>query len=78
MEGDRWFSPPQAMSNLIRWTPLTLGSSAFCCVRAGQEGDVPECHRHRLAVQVEDRSKLRACGGFYGAGLVDVTRDTDF
>ena len=26
------------VSNLIRWTPLTLGSSTFCCVRAGQEG----------------------------------------
>ena len=45
-----------AVSNLIRWTPLTLGSSAFCCVRVGQEGDVPECHRHRLPVQVEEKS----------------------
>ena len=54
-----------AVSNLIRWTLLTLGLSAFCCVRAGQEGDVPESRRHRLAVQVENRSQLRACDGFF-------------
>ena len=26
----------------------------------------------------ENRSKIGACGGFYGAGLGDVTRNTDF
>ena len=67
MEGDRWFSPPQAVSDLIRWTPLTLGSSAFCCVRVGQEGDVPESRRHRLAVQVELGVFSEVCGHFYVA-----------
>jgi hypothetical protein len=70
VEGDRWFSPPQAVSDLIRWTPLTLGSSAFCCVRVGQEGDVPESRRHRLAVQVELGVFSEVCGHLYvAAGL---------
>eukprot|EP01044_Picomonas_judraskeda_P021267 COSAG03_NODE_4962_length_1378_cov_7.369820_2_plen_225_part_00 len=49
-EGYWWFSPPSCCFNLIRWTPLTLGSSAFCCVRAGEEGDVPESRRHGYGV----------------------------
>ena len=58
------------MSDLIRWTPLTLGSSAFCCVRVGQEGDVPESRRHRLAVQVELGVFSEVCGHLYvAAGL---------
>jgi len=55
------------VSNLIRWTPLTLGSSAFCCVRAGQEGDVPESRRHRVAVQAELGVFSEVCGHFYVA-----------
>jgi len=66
-EGYWWFSPPSCCFNLIRWTPLTLGSSAFCCVRAGEEGDVPESRRHRLAVQVELGVFSEVCGHFYVA-----------
>ena len=62
--------PPQAKSDLIRWTPLALGSSAFCCVRAGREGDVPESRHHRLAAQVELGVFSEVCGHFYvAAGL---------
>ena len=67
MEGYWWFSPPSCCFNLIRWTPLTLGSSAVCCVRAGEEGDVPESRRHRLAVQVELGVFSEVCGHFYVA-----------
>ena len=68
MEGYWWFSPPSCCFNLVRWTPLTLGSSAFCCVRAGQEGDVPECRQHRLAGKQADVGVFwEVCGHFYMA-----------
>jgi hypothetical protein len=75
VEGYWWFSPPSCCFNLIRWTPLTLGSSAFCCVRAGQAGDVPESRRHRLAVQAELGVFSEVCGHFYvAAGLWSAKR----
>ena len=42
--------------------------SAFCCVGAGQERDVPECRRHRLAGKQADLGVFSGvCGDFYVA-----------
>ena len=60
-----------ATSNFIRRQPLNHGLSCFCCVCAGQERDVPECWRHRLAgKQVDSRVFSEVCGHVYvAAGL---------
>jgi hypothetical protein len=55
-------------SNLLCLRPLNHGLSCFCCVCAGQEGDVPEFRRHRLAGKQADCDVFsEVCGHFYVA-----------
>ena len=55
-------------SNLLCLRPLNHGLSCFCCVCAGQEGEVPEFRRHRLAGKQADCDVFsEVCGHFYVA-----------
>ena len=58
--------------------PIKHGMSGVGCTLEGLARNVCKCRWHRLRNASENRSKIGACGGFYGAGLGDVTRNTDF
>ena len=58
--------------------PIKHGMSGVGCTLEGLERNACKCRWHRVVHASENRSKIGACGGFYGAGLEDVTRNTDF
>jgi hypothetical protein len=58
--------------------PIKHGMSGVGCTLEGLARSVCKCRWHRLRNASDNRSKIGACGGFYGAGLGDVTRNTEF